>query len=231
MEKKWKIVFDYLLELIKTDQVKAGEALPSQNRLKTRFKYSDQPIRIAFDKLVSLNIVEAHQGKGFIVCEKTRNNILFSFSEMFPDAKSEYLKAELITIDKNLEKRTGFICGSKVYRVEVKRFLKDIDFIFQISWLNAKFFANFNFEILKQNGLMNFMKNHSKTKVSHAIKKIYFQKETDDLKISEWFNDNKTNQAIVDQGKVFDLYNEQIEYRESFYQPEFFKWEFIEWRK
>ncbi|WP_027062981.1 GntR family transcriptional regulator [Mesoplasma seiffertii] len=230
MEKKWKIVFDYLLNLIKSNEIEDGGLLPSQNRLKTRFKYSEQPIRIAFNKLIELKLVESVPGKGFVVTKKSKTNQLFSFRELFPNSVSEFYDLEEVYVDKTLSKQSGFYPGSTVYKFKSKRYVDNKIMIYQESWLNKEIFKNISLDYLKEFGLMKYVDEKSAVKVSHCLKNIYGQQSTSELNLSVIFEDSDCNQAIVDRGMLFDIYNELIEFRLSYYKLSDFNWEFIEWR-
>ncbi|AUF83719.1 GntR family transcriptional regulator [Mesoplasma syrphidae] len=230
MEKKWKIVFDYLLNIIKSNEIQDGGLLPSQNRLKTRFKYSEQPIRIAFNKLIELKLVESVPGKGFVVTNKTKSNQLFSFRELFPNSYSEFYDLEEVYVDKELSAQSGFYPGATVYKFKCKRYIEDKIKVYQESWLNKSIFKNVDLRYLKDFGLMEYVDKKTSVKVSHCLKNIYVQKSTPQLNLKLAFEDNEADQAIVDRGLLFDIYNEIIEFRLSYYKMNDFSWEFIEWR-
>ncbi|ASP28195.1 hypothetical protein SCORR_v1c04210 [Spiroplasma corruscae] len=232
MDKKWEIVFDYLMYLIRENKVHPGEVLPSQNMLKTKFKYSEQPIRIAFNKLIELKIVKSVNGKGFVVQDKIKNNLLFSFRELFPDSINKYTYFNEINCDTKFSKISGYQEGSVLLEFHCTRMSNDKKVIlFQISYLLKEKFIGLTLEKLNNNGLMHYIENNTNSIVSHATKKINYVKNVEDILDKFDHFDESIDALILDEGKVYDIFGEVLEYRKSYYKPEEFEWNFIEWRK
>ncbi|AKU79694.1 GntR family transcriptional regulator [Spiroplasma turonicum] len=232
MNKKWEIVFDYLMYLIRENKVQPGEVLPSQNMLKTKFKYSEQPIRIAFNKLIELKIVKAVNGKGFVVQDKIKNNLFFSFRELFPNSINNYISFEEINCDNILSKESGYQVGERLYKFKcVRKWNTKDTILFQVSYVKKAKYKGLTLPILNKNGLMFFIENNTNFVISHSSKKIKFIRKLDDI-INE-FNDidSSFDSLILDEGKVYDIFGEILEYRKSYYKPDLFEWNFIEWRK
>ncbi|AVN62531.1 hypothetical protein CG001_02735 [Mesoplasma coleopterae] len=232
MNKKWEIVFDYLMHLIRENKVQPGEILPSQNMLKTKFKYSEQPIRIAFNKLIELQIVKPVNGKGYVVQEKIQNNLLFSFRELFPNSINKYYDLKEIKVDKEISKLTNFYEGTDVYFFKCLRKDKDTNevILYQESYVPKSIYKNLTLNYLNENGLMKFVEQETPSKVSHSSKKIYFE-EANNKEFLHIFSDETLSGFIVDEGNVYGIFGELLEYRISRYKPKYFKWDFIEWRK
>ncbi|AGR42199.1 GntR family transcriptional regulator [Spiroplasma diminutum] len=232
MDKKWEIVFDYLMYLIRENKVLPGEILPSQNMLKTKFKYSEQPIRIAFNKLIELKIVKSVNGKGFVVQDKLSNNLLFSFRELFPGSKNEYYDLIEVTCDKNISQLTGFQEGIKLFHFKCLRKTKENEnILYQESYISKSKFKNLTIDQLNQNGLMLFIEQNSNIIVSHSSKNISFTEEEQNFELLKHFQNLNFKSFILDSGRVYDIFGEIIEFRKSWYNPKFFEWTFIEWRK
>ncbi|AVN60517.1 hypothetical protein CG007_02800 [Mesoplasma entomophilum] len=232
MNKKWEIVFDYLMHLIRENKVQPGEILPSQNMLKTKFKYSEQPIRIAFNKLIELQIVKPVNGKGYVVQEKIQNNLLFSFRELFPNAINRYYELKETIVDSKLSKLTNFYEGTEVYFFKCVRKDKDTHevILYQESYVPKSIYKNLTLNYLNENGLMKFIEHETPSKVSHSSKKIYSE-EANNEELLHIFSDETLSGFIVDEGNVYGIFGELLEYRISRYKPKYFKWDFIEWRK
>ncbi|AUM62728.1 GntR family transcriptional regulator [Spiroplasma monobiae] len=232
MDKKWEIVFDYLMYLIRENKVLPGEVLPSQNMLKTKFGYSEQPIRIAFNKLIELQIVKSVNGKGFVVQDKISNNLLFSFRELFPGSNSVYTNLEELKCDINLSRTTGFQVNDDLLRIKcIRKTFEGELILFQESLIKRDKFKNLSLDVLNENGLMHFIENKTKLIVSHSAKKISFITDYENYLNYFNLNDEMVDGLILDEGKVYDIFGEILEFRQSYYQPKFFEWNFIEWRK
>ncbi|QHX36730.1 GntR family transcriptional regulator [Spiroplasma sp. BIUS-1] len=232
MDKKWEIVFDYLMYLIRENKVLPGEVLPSQNMLKTKFKYSEQPIRIAFNKLIELKIVKPVNGKGFVVQDKISNNLLFSFRELFPGSESVYTSIEEVICSKEIKEKSGYLLGSRLFKFRCVRKTKEKDLIlFQESFVPEEKFKNLSLDVLNEIGLMQFIEKNTSSIVSHSSKKISFITNAKPLLEEFELKYDEIDGLILDEGMVYDIFGETLEYRKSYYQPKFFSWDFIEWRK
>ncbi|ATZ16052.1 GntR family trehalose operon transcriptional repressor/GntR family mannosyl-D-glycerate transport/metabolism transcriptional repressor [Entomoplasma freundtii] len=231
MKHKWQIVFDYLMYLIKESKVKPGKPLPSQNQLKTKFKCSDQPIRQAFAKLIELQLVTPMAGKGFLVQEKNQNNVLFSFRELFPQATNHYFGFEEVVVDYLLQKKTGFTLGDELFCYSCERYDEHQNLIlFQVSYVPKRLYKKLTLEHLKKYGLMHYIEKESNFILGYATKEISFQVAETDSTIEQYLARVCSLGTIVDKGTLYTIYSEAVEYRESYYNPNFFRWNFIEWR-
>ncbi|WP_339030848.1 MULTISPECIES: GntR family transcriptional regulator [unclassified Spiroplasma] len=232
MDKKWEVIFDYLMYLIRENKVVRGEVLPSQNMLKTKFGYSEQPIRIAFNKLIELKIVKSINGKGFVVQDKISNNLLFSFRELFPGSNNKYYDLVEIVCSKELAKVSGFQENRKLWHFKCLRKTNTNEVIlYQESYILKDKFRNVTIEKLNESGLMFLIEKHSNSIISHSSKSISFVKESENEELLKNFKDRDSFNFILDLGKVYDIFGEILEFRKSWYDPKHFKWNFIEWRK
>jgi GntR family transcriptional regulator len=58
---------DSLIEHIQSNNLKAGDILPSENQLLSRYSVSRNTIRLAIERLVKLNLAQKRRGKGTFV--------------------------------------------------------------------------------------------------------------------------------------------------------------------
>lgn len=75
-------VFQQLLKKIERGEWKPGQKLPSENQLTQMMGVSRITVREAIQKLVAINLVETHQGKGSFVKEVNSNSYLKSMTPM-----------------------------------------------------------------------------------------------------------------------------------------------------
>ena len=75
-------VFQQLLSKIQSGEWKPGEKLPSENELTKAMGVSRITVREAIQKLVAINLVETHQGKGSFVKNVNSNSYLKSMTPM-----------------------------------------------------------------------------------------------------------------------------------------------------
>ncbi len=69
--KKYEQIYNELLVLINTKELKIGEALPSENELSSRFETSRVTVRRALDELDKQGLILKQQGKETIVVSDT----------------------------------------------------------------------------------------------------------------------------------------------------------------
>lgn len=75
-------VFQQLLKKIEQGEWKPGDKIPSENQLTKMMGVSRITVREAIQKLVAINLLETHQGKGNFVKEVTSNSYLKSMTPM-----------------------------------------------------------------------------------------------------------------------------------------------------
>ncbi|QEH62181.1 GntR family transcriptional regulator [Spiroplasma chinense] len=225
--KKWEEIYNYLLDLIMENKVKAGEFLPSESKLRVKFKASLQPIRKAFSVLIADKLIIPVHGKGYQLIN-SENNKLFSFSYLYPNAKSIYKYLGKQKVDNELMKKTHFYYEDYVHKIEVKRYIGEKLYIYQISYISDSLLKReLDIEFIQKNGLMKFFTTSLKSPIGFAVKKIStsLKRELVDYDIDEIKSEN----LILDKGLLFSLGQQLMEYRESYYNEEEFEWSFIEY--
>ena len=102
--------------LILTEELKAGEALPSIRKLASQLEVSVITTKRAYDELEKSNLIRSVAGKGFYVCEANRNYLKEKqyvilenrASELVNDCKNAGMsREELITMMSELWKDTS----------------------------------------------------------------------------------------------------------------------------
>lgn len=84
-------VFRQLLSKIERGEWKPGEKLPSENQLTKMMGVSRITVREAIQKLVAINLVETHQGKGSFVKDVSANSYLKSMTPMLMMSNDDVL--------------------------------------------------------------------------------------------------------------------------------------------
>lgn len=130
-------VFDQMLNQIVNGVWKAGDKLPSENELTKILGVSRISVREAIQKLVAIDLVETHRGKGSFVKEFTTSNYLHSLAPMILMTKrdilyiTEYRRIlEIGIIDLYIERSTqedikllrGCLKSMKTYKGDLKKY-------------------------------------------------------------------------------------------------------------
>ena len=75
-----------LLESLRAGDWRAGEAIPSEIDLASRYKVSQGTVRKAIDELAAENLVYRRQGKGTFVATHGERQVRFRFLRLAPDS-------------------------------------------------------------------------------------------------------------------------------------------------
>lgn len=225
--KKWEEIYNYLYKKIFAFQEGMDKYLPSKNSLRTKFKVSMQPIGKAYQQLIADKLVEAQHGKGFKI-NTQENNVLFSFTNLYPNARNEYQYCGKVLVDENIRAKTRFYYEDFVHEIRVNRYIDDKLFVYQISYI-SDFLLNKPLDInyIQSNGLMKFFANYLKTSAKFSLKKVLTTNRIE-LEYQE-LTQFKTDLLVLDKGMLFGGNQQLIEYRESYYNFDEFEWSFIEY--
>lgn len=121
---KYVAIQEWLANKIASGEFGRGERLPSENQLTEQFNVSRVTVRLAFDELRSMGLVEAQHGKGYFVKKfKVEHSLerLMSFGETIAPLGLE-TKSKVISIvekkaDKEIAKPLQLDVGAKVTKI------------------------------------------------------------------------------------------------------------------
>ena len=105
----YRVVEDYLNEIIDTGQLVAGDLIPSEPQLATRLGVSQGTVKKAIDNLVWENRLYRHQGKGTYVSRIDFNNSLFKYVS-YGNVSGESVRLDKHTSQRYIERGNSEIC-------------------------------------------------------------------------------------------------------------------------
>ena len=79
---------DLILQGLRLDEWKPGEAIPSEIELATRYHVSQGTVRKAIDELAAENLLVRRQGKGTFVATHSEDHVQYRFLKLMPDQGS-----------------------------------------------------------------------------------------------------------------------------------------------
>jgi GntR family transcriptional regulator len=134
---------------------KAGEAIPSEIELATRFGVSQGTVRKAIDELAAENLLVRRQGKGTFVATHAEQKIQYRFLRLMPDEGQESLGRQLL--DCKRQRAPAWIARQLQMRagdsmVEVRRLLrsKNHAVVLDDIWLPGALFKGLTAERLEK---------------------------------------------------------------------------------
>ena len=93
MEKKYRILYDILLEKIEKKEYKPGDKLPSEGELIETYGFSRDTVRKALNLLVQDGFIKKSQGRAAEVLDKSKFNFpvseIASFKEIYKNSSSQ----------------------------------------------------------------------------------------------------------------------------------------------
>lgn len=182
---KYQIIYQDLLNKIKSGDIKANTYLPSENELMKIYDASRDTIRKSLNLLLQNGYIQKNKGKGSLVLDFER--IAFpvsgvtSFKElekiMYGDVKTHvhvFLQSE---VSEEMKKHLYMDHGS-MYHIERIREIDGEKVILDIDYLNGEVIKGLKLEHA-QNSLYAYIEKELGLKISFAKKEITVVKATD----------------------------------------------------
>lgn len=224
---KYLDVYNYLKENILNENFKAGEKLPSESELTSRFSVSRNTVRRAIDILATDGLTTSVHGKGVFVIENKPFKFLVGGLQSFKEAsKNNSIKFitnvplfEELIVDDKLSKKTGFPIGSKVLHILRVRNINDENVILDINYFLLDTVIGLTEEIAS-GSIYKFLEEDSNIKIAGAQKLVSVEPAASlDREYIDLGNNNLVaiikNFAYLDDGTLF-------EYTESHHRPDKF---------
>ena len=117
-------VRDILIERIRAGIWRPGEQIPNEHELAAGLNVSQGTARKALDLLASEGLVLRRQGRGTSVVERTREDVMFRFLNLYDDdggklrPDSQVLGVKTIKADSDERNRLGLAATDRVIRIE-----------------------------------------------------------------------------------------------------------------
>lgn len=182
MEAKYKIIYEALLNRIKSGEFKVGETLPKEFSLMEEYSVSRDTIRKSLRLLSDEGYIHANKGVGSIVLDTNRFDFqvggIISFKElcekMGKNVNTEVIMCQLIEPDKRISDNLSLNNDDKVWMIERVREINNEKIILDIDFLNASIIPYMDKSIAK-NSLYDYIESELKLKISYADKEITCQ--------------------------------------------------------
>ncbi|WP_128894384.1 GntR family transcriptional regulator [Longirhabdus pacifica] len=148
---------EHIKTLILSEELKAGDTLPSERELAERFQTSRMTVRQAIGNLVNNNYLYREKGRGTFVSHRKFEQNLQSLTSFSEDMKSRGLKPgnkllhfQISPVADDLKEPLALEEGELVYTVKRIRLADDEPLALETGYIPVKLIPNLSQEILQK---------------------------------------------------------------------------------
>lgn len=186
MTNKYQIIFNKIVDQIKSGELPPNSLLPSENELKEQYDTSRETIRKALNLLAQNGYIQKVRGKGSIVIDINKFDFpvsgLVSFKELADkmEKKPRTIVNELSFIikpDAYIKQQLQISGKDQVWKIVRTREIGGKKIILDKDYLAAKFVPSITEEICA-NSIYAYLENDLNLKISFAKKEIVVEEPT-----------------------------------------------------
>ncbi|WP_045516776.1 trehalose operon repressor [Neobacillus niacini] len=186
MTNKYQIIFNTIVDQIKSGEIPPNTLLPSENELKEQYETSRETIRKALNLLAQNGYIQKVRGKGSIVIDINKFDFpvsgLVSFKELADkmEKKPRTIVNELSLIikpDAHIKQQLQLSGKDQVWKIVRTREIGGKKIILDKDYLAAKFVPSITEEICA-NSIYAYLENELDLKISFAKKEIVVEEPT-----------------------------------------------------
>lgn len=186
MTNKYQIIFNTIVDQIKSGEIPPNSLLPSENELKEQYDTSRETIRKALNLLAQNGFIQKVRGKGSIVIDINKFNFpvsgLVSFKELADkmEKKPRTIVNELSLIikpDAYIKQQLQLSSKDQVWKIVRTREIGGKKIILDKDYLAAEFVPSITEEICADS-IYAYLENELNLKISFAKKEIVVEEPT-----------------------------------------------------
>ncbi|MDQ1002465.1 GntR family trehalose operon transcriptional repressor [Neobacillus niacini] len=186
MTNKYQIIFNSIVDQIKSGEIPPNSLLPSENELKEQYDTSRETIRKALNLLAQNGYIQKVRGKGSIVIDINKFDFpvsgLVSFKELADkmEKKPRTIVNELSLIfkpDAYIRQQLQLSGKDQVWKIVRTREIGGKKIILDKDYLAAKYVPSITEEICA-NSIYAYLENELNLKISFAKKEIVVEEPT-----------------------------------------------------
>lgn len=186
MTNKYQIIFNTIVDQIKSGEIPPNSLLPSENELKDQYDTSRETIRKALNLLAQNGYIQKVRGKGSIVIDINKFDFpvsgLVSFKELADkmEKKPRTIVNELSLIfkpDAYIKQQLQLSGKDQVWKIVRTREIGGKKIILDKDYLAAKYVPSITEEICA-NSIYAYLENDLNLKISFAKKEIVVEEPT-----------------------------------------------------
>jgi GntR family transcriptional regulator len=175
-------LFEILLDMINTGQLKVHDRLPSENELKDHYSISRYTAQRALKKLVDQGIAYRSQGMGTFVADKTITysiTALLSYSAeivgLHKTTRSKLINAAEISADRLIASKLEIPEKRRIYMIQRIRYVDEMPMSIQTSFLSRELVPDLIRKEFKEDSLFKTIRKeygHQVGKASESLKAV-----------------------------------------------------------
>ena len=217
----YKVIENYVKELINSDKLKKGDLIPSENQLSEEFNVSRMTVRSALNNLVKDGYISRQRGVGSIVIgSRIYDNIsaISGFTKEMNrkgyEVSNILLELNIVQADELLSNKLNIEVGDNIWEVKRVRLADNRKVSYMITYMPVKLFPNLNEDYCKKS-LYTFVEEICGLKIAVSEREV--QAIISDEEIMESL-ELDTPQAILYISQVCRLQNGEIfEYSHTYH--------------
>lgn len=235
---KYDHIYKDLKEKIETEVYLYQELLPSENTLVKEYECSRNTVRRALSELAAQGYVQPIHGKGvrniFQPIEQTAFTVgeIESFRESagrnHQAPSTRVLQFSELTVDSNIERKTGFPLGTALYYIQRLRYLNGKPLILDHNYFLKEMTEGLTKEIA-EHSVYDYLENKLHLAISTSKRTLTVEKMT---QVDEAYLDLKDyNCMAVITSQTFDDNGILFEYTQSRHRPDYFRFQDVATRR
>lgn len=217
----YKVIENYVKELINSDKLKKGDLIPSENQLSEEFNVSRMTVRSALNNLVKDGYISRQRGVGSIVIgSRIYDNIsaISGFTKEMNrkgyEVSNILLELNIVQADELLSNKLNIEVGDNIWEVKRVRLADNRKVSYMITYMPVKLFPNLNEDYCKKS-LYTFVEEICGLKIAFSEREV--QAIISDEEIMESL-ELDSPQAILYISQVCRLQNGEIfEYSHTYH--------------
>ena len=164
-----------LLSLIKSEEIKSGEKIPSERKLCDYHGISRMTVHKAVEQLVREGYLYREHGKGTFIADRVSENQISPFNSFTEEIERKGLSSSTILKKMTTLKGNAEICqrlkiktGSDIYQLKRLRLIEGSPFLWEIVYLPYEKCPELNKEKIKDSSLYNLLENNYELDLGQA---------------------------------------------------------------
>lgn len=147
----YKVIENYVRDLINSDKLKEGDLIPSEKKLSEEFNVTRMTVRSALNNLVKEGYIIRQRGIGSTVLGKRIYDNISAISGFTKEMNSKgyevsniLLGLQIVQADEELSEKLNITIGENVWEIKRVRLADNARVSYMITYMPVKLFPNLN---------------------------------------------------------------------------------------
>ncbi|HAT3901715.1 TPA: GntR family transcriptional regulator [Citrobacter koseri] len=231
----YRQIADRIREQIERGELKAGDALPTEQALQHAFGVSRVTVRQALKQLTEQQIIESIQGSGTYVKEERVNYDIYQLTSFYEkladrhvDTHSDVLVFEVIPADDFLRNQLQLAENNRVWHVKRVRYIKQKPVALEETWMPLALFPDLTWQVM-ENSKYHFIEEVKQMVIDRSEQELIPIMPTEEMSRTLAISANKPILEKVSRGFLKD--GQVFEYSRNAFNTDDYKFTLISRRK